>query len=528
MFCQECGSKLEDGAKFCQKCGVKILSTDAGNDTPVSPADDKNDTYIGETEKAQRTISSVPDPNMQPQIKNVSEGVSGKNKSKRKFVLFGIIAVVSIIIFIVMNWNGKIDYISTVGEHRPFNSSQNLPYTYEEVLNQYIVSPKWEVRQEGNAHFVDISGTMKGIDCRLIVTIKVLSDPDDSERALIKLESIMIDDEKSPTQNDAVEFLLVMFMAYDEGYEDFLSYMEDIADLDSGAFDEDLFSSKTQGTFHIEADDKNNKEEISQKKIYSEEILYEGIPLSTLMSASASDIIADLGTPDRYDEFKLAYNDIEFDLNGETITRIESYSLDKYTVNGKDLEKNQAGLVEILGEPSDEEYTGDGYSMIYHFPVYSVYFELGEVDSEAWRICVLPIDNEQSAYISDSIQNNNYQDSDGISSFSEDRLYLFSGSYETGEGASINVSIYSSFDEGDLVGNTQLYDSLGCENFATIRDDNAGEGMYTLCFDNGSVMYIRFYQDSMGKYYADIQGLNAIYTNANPIETYIMTEQYMS
>lgn len=220
MFCQECGSKLEDGAKFCQKCGVKILSTDAGNDTPVSPADEKNDAYIGETKKAQRTISSVPDQNMQPQIKNVSEGVSGKNKSKRKFVLLGIIAVVSIIIFIVMNWNGKIDYISTVGEHRPFDSSQNLPYTYEEVLNQYIVSPKWEVRQEGNAHFVDISGTIKGIDCRLIVTIKVLSDPDDSERALIKPEFIMIDDEKSPTQNDAVEFLLIIFMAYDEGYED--------------------------------------------------------------------------------------------------------------------------------------------------------------------------------------------------------------------------------------------------------------------------------------------------------------------
>ena len=89
MFCQECGSKLEDGAKFCQKCGVKILSTDAGNDTPISPADDKNDAYIGETEKAQRKISSVPDPNMQPQIKNVSEGVSGKINLKGNLFFLG-------------------------------------------------------------------------------------------------------------------------------------------------------------------------------------------------------------------------------------------------------------------------------------------------------------------------------------------------------------------------------------------------------------------------------------------------------
>lgn len=92
---------------------------------------------------------------------------------------------------------------------------------------------------------------------------------------------------------------------------------------------------------------------------------------------------------------KSAYDDIEFDLNGETITRTENYSLEKYTVDGENLEKNRTGLVEILGEPSDEGDTGSGYSMTYHFVTYSVFFKLGEVDSEAWRMCVLPHDDEQ-------------------------------------------------------------------------------------------------------------------------------------
>lgn len=271
-----------------------------------------------------------------------------------------------------------------------------------------------------------------------------------------------------------------------------------------------------------------NDEKISDKNIYSGEIIYDNIPLSALISTSTSEIIADLGIPILYDEYKLVYDDIEFDLNGDVITRAESYSPEKYTVDGEDLEKNRIGLIKILGEPSDEGYIGDGYSMTYHFPTYSVSFELGDIDSEAWRICVLMPDNEQSNYIYDNNQDNVYQNFDDLSSFPENSLYLFSGNYESNGGTSISVNIYSSFDEGNTVGNIFLYDALGHETYAEIRDDNAGEGIYILCFEDGSVMYIEFYQDSTGAYYADIQGLDAIYTNVDQIETYIMTEQYIS
>ena len=134
------------------------------------------------------------------------------------------------------------------------------------------------------------------------------------------------------------------------------------------------------------------------------------------------------------------------------------------------------------------------------------------------------------------IQDNSYQNSDSflgeyeeadLSDFSYNNLYLYGGQYEGKNDTLIFVSIYSSFDEGNILGNVALYDSLSHEAFATIRDDKEGDGIYTLCYDDSKIMRIRFYQNSDGEYYADIQGLDEIYTNVNQIETYIMTEQYI-
>lgn len=134
------------------------------------------------------------------------------------------------------------------------------------------------------------------------------------------------------------------------------------------------------------------------------------------------------------------------------------------------------------------------------------------------------------------IQDNLYQNLDSfseeyekdiLSDFSWNNLYLYGGSYEGNNDTSIYVSIYSSFDEGNILGNVVLVDSLGHEAFASIRDDKEGEGIYTLYYDDAVIMHVRFYQGSAGEYYADIQGLDEIYLNGNQIETYIMTEQYI-
>lgn len=62
---------------------------------------------------------------------------------------------------------------------------------------------------------MDISGKAKGNGNELFVIIKVTDDPSDPDLAKITPESVTIDGEKSPTYDDAVKFLLAMFLAYD-------------------------------------------------------------------------------------------------------------------------------------------------------------------------------------------------------------------------------------------------------------------------------------------------------------------------
>lgn len=116
-----------------------------------------------------------------------------------------------------------------------------------------------------------------------------------------------------------------------------------------------------------------------------------------------------------------------------------------------------------------------------------------------------------------------------LSDFSYNNLYLYGGSYESlnGNGTYLGVGIYSSFDEGNTLGNVYFYDDSDNGVYAAIRDDNEGEGIYTLSFEDVFYMYVRFYQDSDGTYYADIQGLDDIDASLNQTETYIMTEQYI-
>lgn len=203
MFCHKCGTEIIEGAVFCQKCGAKIPYTDAG-----------------EKENPQQSVSSASVRQTQPQTPDGSVETSKKKKTGKLVVFLGVVILVCVVIITAMNWNGKVDYVESVAAHTPFANTQGLPYTYEEVLNKYIVSPEWEERQDGDEHYIDISGTMKGTDYKVVITIKVSPDSSDPNMALINPESVVIDGEQSPTQNDAVEFLLVMFSAYDEGYSD--------------------------------------------------------------------------------------------------------------------------------------------------------------------------------------------------------------------------------------------------------------------------------------------------------------------
>lgn len=126
MFCHKCGAELTDEAIFCQRCGEKVLDEDMFQQSE-------------NIDKKQRSVETTRLSADQPQ--NISDNKVKTKKSKKKLSLLGIIfAAIFLVIFIATNWEGKADYIASVKAHTPFAASQNLPYTYEEVLNKFGVS----------------------------------------------------------------------------------------------------------------------------------------------------------------------------------------------------------------------------------------------------------------------------------------------------------------------------------------------------------------------------------------------------
>lgn len=209
MFCPKCGTKAIDGAAFCQKCGAKlILDTPATQPVAESSANSAN--HSGSTPKE----------------------APAKKKSKKLPIIIGVaVLVVLAVIFIAVNWEGKTDYEATVRAHAPFVNSQGLSYTYGEVFDKYIPNARWEVQESDDVAHVDITGKAKGTDAEMVVTIKVSLDEKDPDLASISPESVTVSGEKSPTEDEAVRFLLAMFIAYDEGDKDLSNFSDRLDEI---------------------------------------------------------------------------------------------------------------------------------------------------------------------------------------------------------------------------------------------------------------------------------------------------------
>ncbi len=200
MFCYNCGAQIPEDAAFCGVCGSKISRED----------NQATDQQAETNEEIEKTENNAP-------------SKAPKRKLKKLPLILGIavLAVIAVIV-VAVNWTGKVDYAATAGAHAPLAGS--LPYTYKEVLEKYMDSPEWTVREEGDEHYVDISGTTKGTGHHLTVTIKVTPDPDDSDRASITAEKVKYDEIESASSQEAVYFLSNLFYAYDAGYEDLAEF----------------------------------------------------------------------------------------------------------------------------------------------------------------------------------------------------------------------------------------------------------------------------------------------------------------
>lgn len=484
MFCRQCGAQIPDGAKFCRNCGAKA---DGDNSAPMP---------------------SVPDG------ANQSKG----KKSKKGLVILGAVILFAIIAVIVaLNWEGEIDYVGTVKEHMPF---EKLPYTYEEVLNQYIISAEWKVREEDDeVHYVDVEGKVNGIeDSELKVTIKVQVDPDDSGHAKIKPYSAAIveDGERETIKGqDVVDFLYALFSMYDDGEKDLSSLAEDSALQGEAGGTETLTDEDTDA-----ADMDDNTANTG--------ICFYDIPVSEWFAADKEELAQWLGDDAIVNEYdgveSVSYGETDIYLREDgSVSGISSYELEKLSVDGQyfhaDSDEAIEGTIkELFGpdyETEDNWFSGGYMSTIYRYQQYLISFDFSRYDGR-WSLWIgKPSDEEEEIFGYE-------EEGDPSSVYIPEPLenYLrLSGSYSDSMGQStLGIGIYTSQEEGEIeIGTVGLY-TEDEEYFVGYLIPTA-KGIYEVVTETGEEVILM----EVGS--EDIVTLD-MYVDGQYLEEYQMTEHY--
>lgn len=484
MFCPKCGMKSVDGGVFCQKCGARLVIDEARQSDSAA-------TLSGQE------YTKAP---------NNTVNVTKKGKKGKILILLGMVVLAVLAIVITSGMSEEVDYVATVKGQKPLKETQGLDFTYGDVFDKYMDKPDWEVRESGDIHYVDINGTAKDTGYDIAVTFKVTPDPDDDSMSLIEPESVVYNGEKFSTKDDAADFLVSLFSAYNEGYKDLSKLLSDtepqeinlseayVNDEEGISFNypSDWMMTDSENAFCIVSmfDSKNNVNSIASFEIWNsfeenpwgvftgdeesvkkevnnglatfleyEDCMIGDIPAKSVTikrkglkgydivksylytvegsvykincsySMSASDIYETVfdaimntyritapvpkedsnlrqiffkGVPidtiltlrgvDIYDELGLSADELENDArlyisDIGVIETIEIWNVKDITIDGVGLDKTRDGLIALLGEPFEEGYNS-GYFMKYQLHGYSIYFELGEADSVAWRATI--------------------------------------------------------------------------------------------------------------------------------------------
>ena len=344
MFCPKCGMKAADGGVFCQKCGARLVADEAGQSDSV-------------TALSGQEYTKAPDHTV-----NVPE----KMKKGKTLILLGMLVLAVLAIAAASGISEEeIDYVATVKGHKPLEEAQGLDITYGAVFDQYMNKPDWKVRESGDIHYVDINGADRGTGNEFAVTFKVSPDPDDDSMSLIEPESVVYNGEKFSTKDDATDFLVSLFCAYngDKGKSDMKS--------------EETAPSETSATEKTEQDAGDT----------ADQLLYNGIPVDTIMEMKAEDVIAAFGEPD--DE-TVSEDFIQIlSKNGKRLVIVANFDSagyvsyfagdpEKYEVNGQKLNHDYDKLVEIFGRAPDCQEMYDLYEIKWFYDSYSILFGLDE------------------------------------------------------------------------------------------------------------------------------------------------------
>lgn len=202
MFCSKCGTKALDNAVFCQKCGAKLILDDT----------------------LQHENTKMPVGHIETPVQNIAQDTPEKKKAKKlPMIVGGIVLMIAVIVFIALNWAGRVDYEATVRAYTPFAKSEDMPYTCGEVFDKYLSDAKWEVRNLDHMAYVDITGIAKGTEKELSITMQVEVE---DERASIDPVSVEVDGIETATQKETEYIFFALFVAYDENYEDLSMFAE--------------------------------------------------------------------------------------------------------------------------------------------------------------------------------------------------------------------------------------------------------------------------------------------------------------
>jgi hypothetical protein len=144
MYCRNCGSKLKDNAKFCSKCGASTVQK-AESDESQS----KRDLHQTDETASEKVEAECVDINEAKRIDRLMV---------RIVACLHPVALVCVIFSLICCLYIRVDRhaISLVKDSSFADYAPNK--SINDLVDNFIASPKWKCRHEGDNCFVDIKG----------------------------------------------------------------------------------------------------------------------------------------------------------------------------------------------------------------------------------------------------------------------------------------------------------------------------------------------------------------------------------
>ncbi len=231
MYCHQCGQQLPEDALFCPVCGTKVARKGEGPESPASSSPVASASVPVASDAP--ALENVPATEAPPRVSGTPGSPEPAKKKSKMGVKVGILSaigvvIVAAVIFVILNWN-SVDYVASVKAFQPFYYSQGLPYTYGEVLDAYLPDAEWIAvkakKDSGLLATVEVSGTAKGLEEEVRLSVKMAPNPEDPNGALYTPESASLGKERFSSTEETVEFLYWLFVAYDQQVEDLSTVM---------------------------------------------------------------------------------------------------------------------------------------------------------------------------------------------------------------------------------------------------------------------------------------------------------------